>query len=206
MLRQRGEVEVVGLLTTITADYERISMQGIRVELLHAQAASAGLPVIEARIPRDADNGRYVASFAAGLAEARRRWPGLDTIAFGDLFLADIRTWREALCAELGWALLFPLFGSDTALLAREMIDGGLQAHLCCVDTTQLDAGFAGRAFDAALLDGLPAGIDPCGERGEFHTCAWAGPMFAHALAIEPGDTVLREGRFAYTDFKLRSS
>ena len=205
-LRQRGEIEVVGLLTTITADYERISMQGIRVEVLHAQAASIGLPVIEARIPRDADNDAYVASFATGLQQAQARWPGLDTIAFGDLFLADIRAWREALCARLGWAPLFPLFGSDTAALAREMIGGGLRAHLCCVDTTQLDAAFAGRAFDNALLEALPAGVDPCGERGEFHTCAWAGPMFAESIAIEPGETVLRDGRFAYTDFTLRSS
>lgn len=200
-LRQRGEFEVVGLLTTITAEYERISMQGIRTEVLHAQAAATGLPVIETRIPRDADNEAYVASFAAGLAEARARWPDLETIAFGDLFLADIRAWREALCAKLGWTPLFPLFGSDTSALAREMIDGGLRAHICCVDTTQLDAGFAGHAFDTALLDALPAGIDPCGERGEFHTCAWAGPMFASTLAIEHGDTVLRDGRFAYTDF-----
>ena len=205
-LRRHGRVEVVGLLSTITAQYERISMQGIRTAVLHAQADAVGLPVIEARIPRDADNEAYVASFAAGLAEARTRWPGLETIAFGDLFLADIRAWRETLCATLGWTPLFPLFDSDTSMLAREMIDGGLRAHVCCVDTTQLDARFAGRAFDAALLDALPAGIDPCGENGEFHTCAWAGPMFAYPLAIGPGETVLRDGRFAYTDFLLAGS
>ena len=200
-LRQCREVEVVGLLTTITQGYERISMQGIRVDVLHAQAAAAGLPVIEARIPQAADNDRYVASFSSGLAQARKRWPGLETIAFGDLFLADIRAWRETLCATLGWTPLFPLFDSDTSVLAREMIDGGLRAHVCCVDTTQLDARFAGRAFDAALLDALPAGVDPCGENGEFHTCVWAGPMFDRPLALEQGDTVLRAGRFAYTDF-----
>ena len=202
-LRQCCEVEVVGLLTTITQGYERISMQGIRVNVLHAQAAAAGLPVIEARIPQAADNDRYVTSFAAGLAEARARWPGMETIAFGDLFLADIRAWREELCARLGWKPLFPLFDSDTSLLAREMIDGGLRAHVCCVDTIQLDAGFAGRPFDDALLDALPAGVDPCGENGEFHTCARAGPMFARPLALERGETVLRDGRFAYTDFLL---
>lgn len=205
-LRRHDRVEVVGLLSTITAQYERISMQGIRTAVLHAQADAVGLPVIEARIPRDADNEAYVASFAAGLTEARTRWPGLETIAFGDLFLADIRAWRETLCATLGWTPLFPLFDSDTSMLAREMIDGGLRAHVCCVDTTQLDARFAGRAFDAALLDALPAGIDPCGENGEFHTCAWAGPMFAYPLAIGPGETVLRDGRFAYTDFLLAGS
>jgi uncharacterized protein (TIGR00290 family) len=203
-LRQRGEVDVVGLLTTITEGYERVSMQGIRIDVLHAQAAAAGLPVIEAWIPQRADNATYEASFAGALEHARERWPGIERIAFGDLFLADIRAWRETLCSRLGWAPLFPLFGSDTTRLARDMIAGGLRAHLCCVDTTQLDAGFAGRDFDAALLRDLPADIDPCGENGEFHTCVSAGPMFDKPLAIERGDTVLRDGRFAYTDFTLR--
>lgn len=202
-LRRRGEVEVVGLFTTVTEGHERISMQGIRVEVLRAQAAAAGLPVIESRIPQAADNARYEAAFAAALARARARWPGLSRIAFGDLFLADIRAWREALCARHGWTPLFPLFGADTAALARDMIAGGLRAALCCVDTTLLDARFAGRAFDAALLDALPPGADPCGERGEFHTCVVAGPMFSAPLAVERGATVLRDGRFAYTDFSL---
>ena len=200
-LRRRGEVEVVGLLTTITEGYERIAMQGIRVEVLHAQAAAAGLPVVETRIPQRADNASYEAGFADALARARQRWPGLRHVAFGDLFLADIRAWREALCTRLGWTPLFPLFGSDTAQLARTMLDGGLRATLCCVDTQQLDAAFAGRAFDTQLLADLPAGADPCGENGEFHTCVAAGPMFAHAIALQPGQSVLRDGRFAYTDF-----
>lgn len=203
-LRKRGEVEVVGLLSTIAEGYERVSMQGIRVDVLHAQAAAAGLPVIEARIPQRADNATYEANFADALEHARERWPGIGRIAFGDLFLADIRAWRQALCARLGWTPLFPLFGSDTATLAREMIDGGLQAQLCCVDTTQLDAGFAGRAFDASLLCELPDNVDPCGERGEFHTCVSDGPMFTQPIAVERGETVLRDGRFAYTDFTLR--
>lgn len=202
-LRQRGEVEVVGLLTTLTEGHDRISMQGIRRDVLHAQAQAASLPVIEAWIPQHADNAAYVASFAGALHAARERWPGIAHIGFGDLFLADIRAWREALCADLGWTPLFPLFGSDTGRLARDMIDGGLRATLCCVDTTQLDAAFAGRAFDAALLAELPPGIDPCGEHGEFHTCVSAGPMFAAPIALEPGDTVLRNGRFAYADFTL---
>jgi len=201
VLRQRDDIEVVGLLTTITEEYARVSMQGIRLEVLHAQAAAAGLPVIEARIPQHADNEAYVASFAAALQRGQARWPGIDRIAFGDLFLADIKAWRETLCESLGWTPLFPLFGSDTAALARVMLDGGLRAHLCCVDTTRLDASFAGRAFDASLLQSLPAGVDPCGENGEFHTCAHAGPMFAQPIAIERGETVLRDGRFAYTDF-----
>ena len=204
VLRQRGEVDVVGLLTTITDGYERVSIQGIRVDVLQAQARTTGLPVIEARIPQSADNAAYEASFAAALEQARERWPGIDRIAFGDLLLADIRAWREALCARLGWTALFPLFGSDTAKLAREMIAGGLRADVCCIDTTQLDARFAGHAFDDALLRELPNGVDSCGENGEFHTCVSAGPMFAGAIALERGETVLRDGRFAYTDFLLR--
>lgn len=202
-LRQRGDVEVVGLLTTITEGYERVAMQGIRVDVLHAQAAAAGLPVVEARMPQRSSNDVYEATFADALERARRRWPGLREIAFGDLFLADIRAYREALCARLDWAPRFPLFPSDTARLARAMQAGGLRAALCCVDTTQLDAGFAGRDFDASLLAALPAGVDPCGENGEFHTLACAGPMFARPVSVERGETVLRDGRFAYTDFFL---
>ena len=203
-LRQRGEVEVVGLITTITEGYERISMQGIRTDILHAQAQATGLPVIEARIPQRADNGIYIASFTEALQRAQQRWPGIADIAYGDLFLQDIRAWREALCVGLDWAAHFPLFGSNTAQLARTMIAAGLRADLCCVDATQLDVAFAGHAFDEALLEALPAGIDPCGEHGEFHTCVSAGPMFAAPIAIERGDTVQRDGRFAYTDFRLR--
>jgi len=202
-LRRRGDVEVVGLVTTITEGYERIAMQGIRVDVLHAQARATGLPVIEARMPQRADNATYEATFAQALSDARARWPGIEHIAFGDLFLADIRAYREALCRRLEWTPLFPLFGSDTARLARAMIDGGLRAQVCCVDTQQLDAGFAGRAFDGALLDALPPGIDPCGENGEFHTCTWAGPMFSNPLSLHGGETVLRDARFAYTDFLL---
>ncbi len=203
VLRQRGDVEVVGLLTTITEGDERVAMQGIRVEVLRAQAAAAGLHVIEARTPQHTDNATYEASFASGLEAARRRWPGVSHIAFGDLFLADIRAWREALCARLGWTPQFPLFGNDTAALARAMIASGLRARVCCVDTTQLDAGFAGRAFDEALLEGLPARVDPCGEHGEFHTCVSAGPMFNTPLRMRQGETALRDQRFACTEFLL---
>ena len=202
-LRQRDDVEVVGLLTTLTEGFDRISMQGIRREVLHAQAAAADLPVIEAWIPQHADNATYEASFAGGLHEASARWPGLSAIAYGDLFLADIKAWREALCTRHGWTPLFPLFGADTATLAREMIAGGLRASLCCVDTQQLDAQFSGRAFDQSLLRTLPDACDPCGENGEFHTCVADGPMFARPLKLARGDSVLRDGRFAYTDFAL---
>jgi uncharacterized protein (TIGR00290 family) len=200
-LRSAGDVEVVALVTTVTSGFDRIAMHGIRRNLLHAQARAAGLPVIEAVIPPQCDNATYEASFAAALVEARMRWPACEDIAFGDLFLEDVRAWREALCARLGWTPRFPLFGRDTARLAREMIDGGLRAYLCCVDTQQLDAGFSGRVFDARLLADLPASCDPCGERGEFHTLVHAGPMFAQAISVERGERVLREERFAYTDF-----
>lgn len=205
-LRQRHDLEVTGLLTTVTSGYERIAMHGIRRDILQAQARALGIPVIEAVIPPQCDNATYEASFAGALAQAQARWPACSTIAFGDLFLADVRAWREAFCARLAWTPLFPLFGSDTARLAGEMIGGGLRATLCCVDTQQIGARFSGRAFDAGLLADLPAGCDPCGENGEFHTCVWDGPMFASPLRIEAGEQVLRDGRFAYTDFSLATA
>jgi uncharacterized protein (TIGR00290 family) len=201
-LRGRPDVEVVALLTTVTEGFERIAMHGIRRDILQAQAGATGLPLIEARIPQQCDNARYEAAFATALAHARARWPELQTIAFGDLFLEDVRAWRETLCARLDWNIETPLFGANTATLAREMIEGGLRATLCCVDTTQLAGEFSGREFDAALLDDLPEGVDPCGERGEFHTCVHAGPMFAHPLAVRTGERVLREERFTYTDLE----
>ena len=206
VLRQRGELDVVGLVTTVTEGFERISMQGIRVDVMELQAQATGLPVLQARIPQACDNATYEAAFASTLENARVRWPGLRDIAFGDLFLADIKAWRDAFCARLDWQPHCPLFGSNTASLARTMLDGGLRARLCCVDTTQLDARFAGRDFDESLLADLPAGVDPCGENGEFHTCVHAGPMFDAPIAIERGETVLRDGRFAYTDFELATA
>lgn len=203
-LNQRDDVRVVGLLTTVTSGYERVAMHGIRRDVLHAQADAVGLPLIEATIPPQCDNAAYEAAFAEALCAARTRWPGLDTIAFGDLFLADVRAWREALCTRLGWRIETPLFGADTAALARTMIAGGLRAHLCCVDTGQLGAEFSGRAFDTALLAQLPAACDPCGENGEFHTLVHDGPMFHRPLPVQAGEQVLRDERFAYTDFSLR--
>lgn len=201
-LRQRGGVEVVGLLTTLTAGHDRASMQGIRREVIEAQARAAGLPLLTATIPAACTNDAYDAAMAAALAEAGARWPALRAVAFGDLFLEDIRAYRVERLARIGWEALTPLFGSDTAALAREMQAGGLRASLCCVDTTRLDAAFAGRDFDEALLRELPPGVDPCGENGEFHTCVQAGPMFDAPLRLVRGETVLRDGRFAYTDFE----
>ena len=201
LLKQDPAVRVVGLFTTLTEGHERASMQGVRRDVIQAQADAAGLALVESMIPQDCDNARYEAAFADGLAQAAARWPGLSTMAYGDLLLADVRDWRRALCARLGWEALFPLFGRDTRAVAVDMIAAGLRTHLCCVDTHQLDADFAGRRFDTALLESLPDGVDPCGENGEFHTCVSAGPMFDRPLAIAQGETVLRDGRFAYTDF-----
>lgn len=201
VLRQRDDVEVVGLLTTITREYDRVSMQGIRRSVLHAQASATGLPLIEAVIPAACGNDDYERAMADALADAARRWPTLRTVAFGDLFLEDIRAYRVRHLAGIGWETMTPLFGADTAALAKEMIEGGLTAHLCCVDTRQLDSGFAGRAFDGILLRALPPTVDPCGENGEFHTCVSAGPMFAKPLTLTQGETELRDGRFAYTDY-----
>lgn len=200
-LRQRDDVEVVALLSTLTEGHNRSSMQGVRAEVLQAQADAAGLPLLEAWIPQACDNAIYLQRMTTALEAAQGRWPGLATLAFGDLLLEDIRQWREQQYAALGWGSLFPLFGRDTASLARQMIAGGLYARLCCVDTRHLDAAFAGRLFNLALLAALPEGIDACGENGEFHTCVSAGPMFAQPLALREGPTVLRDARYAYTDF-----
>lgn len=202
-LRASAQWDVVGLLTTVTDEYERVAMHGIRRDVLHAQAAAVGLPLIEARQPRNADNTVYEAAFVTALDAARARWPKLRHIAFGDLFLADVRAYRDALCARLGWECIYPLWGADTSALARAMFNGGLGATLCCIDTQQLDAAFAGRTFDAELIDALPATVDRCGEHGEFHTCVHAGPMFTHPLALQRGETLLRDGRFAFCDLLL---
>ncbi|TKS53070.1 ATP-binding protein [Luteimonas yindakuii] len=202
-LRAAGDFDVVGLLTTVVAEGGPASMQGVTGEVLRAQATAARLPLIEVPVAPGADNSRYEAALAAALAAARLRWPGIGHLAFGDLALEDIRAWRTALCARLGWQALFPLFGADTTTLARTMLAGGLRATLCCVDTGQLAAGFAGRAYDASLLDALPAGVDPCGENGEFHTVVHAGPMFATPLHLRRGASTLDQNRFQRTGFTV---
>jgi len=194
---RRGEVEVVGLLTTVTEAFERVSMHAVREALLDRQADALGLPCRKVHIPWPCPNERYEAEMARALAEARAA--GVTRVVFGDLFLADVRAYREARMAGTGVEPLFPLWGRDTAALAREMIAGGLRAALTCVDPRQLDRSFAGRAFDAALLQALPASVDPCGERGEFHTFAWDGPMFPAPIAVTRGEVVEREG-FVFAD------
>ncbi len=202
VLRSHG-VEVVALLTTLTRGEQRVSMQGIRREVLHAQVRATRLSLVEAWVDPQCDNDAYEAAFSGALAACAEQWPDVRTIAFGDLFLQDIRDYRTALCARHGWDVETPLFGRDTRVLAREMIEAGLVANVCCVDTTQLDAGFAGRRFDQAMLADLPASVDACGENGEFHTCVSAGPMFAAPLALEDAGTTQVDARFAYTDFLI---
>jgi uncharacterized protein (TIGR00290 family) len=196
-VRRAAEVEVVGLLTTVTRPFARVAMHAVRELLLERQAAALGLPCRKVELPWPCPNGAYEAAMAAALAAAREE--GVSHLVFGDLFLADVRAYRERTLAGTGIAPLFPLWGRDTGRLAREMIDGGLRAALTCVDPRALDGSFAGRAFDEALLADLPASVDPCGENGEFHTFASAGPMFAAPIAVAPGEVVLRDG-FVFAD------
>jgi uncharacterized protein (TIGR00290 family) len=204
-LRADPAVEVVALLTTITRDYDRISIHGVRRAVLDAQVAALGLPLVEVAIPAAATNDAYEEAFAAALAAFRRERPAVRHLAFGDLFLADVRAYRERVLPPLGWTPVFPLWGRDTAALAQEFVRAGYRAILTCVDTTQLGAEFAGREFDASLLAELPASVDPCGERGEFHTCVYAGPIFRYPLPVRVGERVRRDGRFEYCDVDLVS-
>jgi uncharacterized protein (TIGR00290 family) len=195
---------VVALLTTVTAGYDRISIHGVRRALLAAQAASIGLPVHEVVLEPQSSNAAYDAAVERALADVRARYPAVRRIAYGDLFLEDVRRYREERLEPLGFEGLFPLWGQPTDRLAREFVDRGFKARLVCVDTTQLDAAFAGRAFDASLLRDLPATVDPCGERGEFHTFVSAGPGLTTPVAYDVGEIVLRDARFAYCDLVER--
>lgn len=194
---------VAGLVTTVTAQYDRISIHGVRRDILHAQAQRLGLPLVEASIPAQASNAVYEAAFGKALAQAKARIPHLNTVAFGDLFLADIRSYRERMLGRLGWNCDFPLWGEDTRELAGRFVDGGHRAIVCCVDTQQLDAAFCARDFDAPLLTELPPECDPCGENGEFHTCVQAGPLFGAPIRLDRGERVLRDGRFQYVDLRM---
>jgi uncharacterized protein (TIGR00290 family) len=196
-------IEVVALLTTVTRDYDRISMHGVRRSILEAQMSSLGLPLVEATIPALASNDLYEKAFASALAALQHQRPDVRHLAFGDLFLTDVRAYRERMLEPLGWTPVFPLWGRDTTQLARQFVDQGYRAMLTCVDTTQLGAEFAGREFDGALLDELPDTVDPCGERGEFHTCVYDGPIFHRPLALERRERIRRDERFEYCDLTL---
>jgi uncharacterized protein (TIGR00290 family) len=196
-LRQQQHVTPAALVTTVTEDYGRVSMHGVRRELVQAQADAAGVPLVQVAIPAACPNDVYEARMADALAVPPLA--GVGTMAFADLFLEDIRAYREQRLAAAGWTAMFPLWGRDTGALARGFIDAGFQALLVCVDPSKLDPSFAGRAYDESLLADLPADVDPCGEHGEFHTFVHEGPIFEHPIAIVRGERVTRDG-FVFCD------
>ena len=197
VLRQNAEVEVVGLLTTVNAAANRVAMHAVRRDLLDAQAEAVGLPLLVVPLPSPCPNEAYEAAMAQALDEARER--GVDAVAFGDLFLKDVRRYREERMAGTGLVPLFPLWGRPTRELALEMLAAGLRARISCLDPRVLPPALAGREFDRELLEALPAGVDPCGENGEFHTFAWDGPVFARPLPVRAGEVVTRDG-FVFAD------
>jgi uncharacterized protein (TIGR00290 family) len=188
---------VRALLVTVTEGYDRVSMHGVRRELLDRQARALNLPVVRVDIPQDCSNEMYEARMSAALSDPRIA--DVDHYAFGDLFLEDVRAYREERLGAIHKQCLFPLWGSDTATLAREFIAAGFRALVVCVDTRTLDPAFAGRCFDQDFLRDIPNAVDPCGERGEFHTFVFDGPIFSSPLAIARGEVVVREG-FAFCD------
>ncbi|HEY7296387.1 MAG TPA: ATP-binding protein [Xanthobacteraceae bacterium] len=196
-MRRAGDYEIVGALTTMTDTFNRVSMHGVRHDVLVAQLESAGLPPTIVRIPFPCPNDLYESRMAAALADAKAA--GVTHVIFGDLFLEDIRRYREQMLAGTGITPLFPLWSRPTLPLAREMIAAGVESYIVCVDSKQLPKAFAGRRFDAQLLADLPPGADPCGENGEFHSCVVAGPMLARRLSVTVGETVERDA-FIYTD------
>ena len=196
-VRRTNNIDIVGLLTTVTEGYGRVSMHGVREDILGLQAERTGLACATVRIPPRCSNADYEESFLKALARARRA--GVTQIVFGDLFLEDVRRYRERMLAGCGIEPVFPLWGRDTGELAREMIAGGLSAVVVCLDPRRLARSFAGRAYDARFVNDLPPGVDPCGENGEFHTCVTGGPMFTRALEVAGGAVVERDG-FVFAD------
>ncbi len=194
VLRQTPDVDVVGLLTTVNTTHERVAMHATRRAILEAQARAAGLPLHVIPLPWPCSNERYEIEMRAAIAAARKR--GVTHLAFGDLFLEDIRAYRCKQLAGSGIEPLFPIWREPTEILARRMIEGGIEAFLTCVDPKKLAPSFAGRRFDEAFLEELPAEVDPCGENGEFHTCVLAGPMFREAVTASVGEVVERDGFF----------
>jgi uncharacterized protein (TIGR00290 family) len=203
LLRQQPDIEVVGLVTTLNEAYRRVAMHAVRLELLERQAEAVGLPLRLVNIPHPCSNDEYEAAMREVVDEARQL--DIECMAFGDLFLQDIREYRERKLSGTGLAPLFPLWGLPTGELARRMIRSGLRAVLTCVDPKQLSPEFAGREFDARLLEELPAHVDPCGERGEFHTFAYDGPVFSAPVEVEAGEIVERDG-FVFADLMRRET
>jgi uncharacterized protein (TIGR00290 family) len=197
VLRQRGDLEVVTLLTTLNSQFERVAMHGTRAELLRAQAASIGLPVLEVPLPWPCPYEAYEGAMAKACAELKAQ--GIVGVAFGDLFLEDVRAYREQHMAKAGLEPLFPLWGLPTRELAEVMISSGLRAKVVTLDPKRMPTSLAGAEFDTNFLKQLPPGSDPCAERGEFHTFAYGGPMFRQPINIRVGEVVEREG-FIYAD------
>jgi uncharacterized protein (TIGR00290 family) len=197
VLRQRGDVEIVGLLTTINTHFQRVAMHGTRHALLKAQAEAARLPLWEVPLPWPCSNEVYEQAMSAACASAIQQ--GISAIAFGDLFLEDVRRYREDRLRGTGLDPMFPLWGRNTRELISEMLDGGLRVRIVCVDPSKLPSDFAGRDLDDNLVRRMPANVDPCGENGEFHTFAYAGPMFSEPIPIKGGEVVTRES-FLYAD------
>lgn len=202
VVRQEDVLDVVGLLTTVTETYARVSMHGVREEVLRAQAEAAGLPLVRVAIPAPCPDEVYQQAMAGAMAEARRQ--GVTHMVFGDLFLEDVRAYRERQLSGTGICPVFPLWLRPTRQLAEEMIAGGLVAYVTCLDPRKVPEEMAGRRFDRDFLSALGPEVDPCAERGEFHTCVTAGPMFARPIAVEPGETVRRDG-FVFADLRLKS-
>lgn len=204
VLRQKPHVEIVGLLTTLNEAADRVAMHAVRRTLVEAQAAAAGLPLWVVRLPWPCSNAAYEEQMSAVIGRARDE--GVTHVAFGDLFLEEVRNYRIRQLSGTAVEPLFPLWCShaETPDLARQMLDGGLRAVLTCVDPKQLAEPFVGRLYDAAFLADLPPGVDPCGERGEFHTFSFAGPMFASEIAVQVGETVSRDG-FHFADLVPRA-
>jgi uncharacterized protein (TIGR00290 family) len=198
-IKEKGECEVVALLTTITEDYDRISMHGVRKVLLERQASSLKIPLEKVLITRDSSNEDYESK----MREALGRYRNVRAVCFGDIFLEDLRRYREDNLAKAGMKGLFPIWKKDTKSLARKFIELGFKAIITCVDTEVLGGSFAGRYYDKSLIDDLPDGVDPCGENGEFHTFVYAGPIFGKAVDFARGETVLREGRFCFCDLTI---
>ncbi|MGA8109239.1 MAG: ATP-binding protein [Acidobacteriaceae bacterium] len=200
VLRQSGAYEIAGLLTTLNAAFDRVAMHSTRRALLEAQAQAAGLPLHTVPLPWPCSNEHYEAAMRTACDAAVA--DGVECMAFGDLFLEDVRRYREEKLAGTGLQPVFPVWGLDTHQLARDMIAAGLRARIVCVDPRKLPREFAGRDFDADFLRDLPAGVDPCGENGEFHSVVYAGPMFREPIAIESGEVVDRDG-FVFADVRV---
>lgn len=196
-LRAVANVEVVGLLATVNEVHDRVAMHAVRHELLAAQARAVGLPLVVVRLPSPCSNATYDAAMEQAMTQARAE--GVEAIAFGDLFLEEVRRYREERLGLVGMTALFPLWGRPSRALAEEMIVAGLRARLTCVDPRALPASFVGREFDHRFLSELPARVDPCGENGEYHSFAWDGPMLARPIGIRTGEVVLRDG-FVFAD------